>query len=54
MYVSVNGSVRLQEQVMHLGLNHLLEDSDANIFIDFSSAFNTIQPYVLIKKIKAM
>lgn len=39
-------------RLMHLVLNHL-EVSDANawlIFIDFSSAINTIQPYVLIKK----
>ncbi len=41
---------------MHLVLNHL-EDSNAYaqvLFIDFSSAFNTIQPYVLIKKLKQL
>lgn len=42
--------------LMHLVLNHL-EDFDANargLFIDFSSAFNTIQLYILIRKLKQL
>ncbi len=42
--------------LMHLALNHL-EDSDAYarlLFIDFSSAFNTIQPHVLMKKLNQL
>ena len=55
-YKDKRGTDDAVNTLVHLVLKHLEQPKAYTrlLFVDFSSAFNTIQPHVLLEKIKAM